>query len=947
MAEDLAGMAVKIAMDSTSFQQGMQTLKRQLSIIDSGFKASIAGVKDWGDSIDGLKANATALSDKISIQQQIVQQYQEQLDKSKASLQANAEKMIDLKTQVEAAKAAWDESKASLGANGEATLKLQQDYEALNITYQSQESLVRNNARSLDGYTIQVNNAEARLRSMESELASVNNQLEEGQNKQSAFSEVTSKLGLNMTSLKTAFGAVGVAAGAFLDQSIKVAEEEQNANANLEQTIKSTGDAVGLTSEQLEEFAGSEQRATTFSKDTIEAGEAMLLTFTNIGQSVFPQATQALLDLSQKMGSEPKDAAIQLGKALNDPVKGISALQRVGVTFSAKQKETIATLVKTGDVAGAQKVILAELNKEFGGQATAASKTYDGQMKQLQNTLEATKASIGLALLPILAKLGGALADILKPIAAFVEENPGFTAAVLSIVAVVGTLVGGLSLLSTLAGVFAPFATMLMGVEVSAASLILPILGVIAAIAALAAIAFEVYKNWGPISKFFENLWAGIVDTTQSAWNGIKGFFNNLWNWTSNFFSQWGPLILVAVAPVLGIPLLVIQHWGEIRGFLAKLWDDIKLGLTAAWNGIKAVAMAVITPIVQGVQNLFDGMKAGLNNIFTGLKNIFQGAWTVIKTIVLGAVLLICDLITGDFTKLHTDLTGILNNLRKGFSQIWEGIKQYFTGVLQAIAGFFKTEWNGIVSTATNIGNTLKNLFLNLWNSIKNTATNTWNGILKFFRGIPQVFASVGTSIKNTWNSVISYFSGLPRRFASLVGNIGFSIKNGFNSAISYIRNLPANMLTWGKDMIQGLIKGITSAIGGIKNAVGNVANTIRSVLHFSVPDEGPLTDYESWMPDFMSGLAKGIQKSKHLVSDAISGLAGDIQVGIKPSTVPAMAAATTALTPVVSKVNTNRQTDNPRPVTINFNGNYGFNNKNDIDYFMNQAAILVQRRKN
>lgn len=79
--------------------------------------------------------------------------------------------------------------------------------------------------------------------------------------------------------------------------------------------------------------------------------------------------------------------------------------------------------------------------------------------------------------------------------------------------------------------------------------------------------------------------------------------------------------------------------------------------------------------------------------------------------------------------------------------------------------------------------------------------------------------------------------------------------------------------------MIMGIVNGIRSCIGKVKDAVSNVANTIRSFLHFSVPDEGPLTDYESWMPDFMSGLAKGIEQSKSMVTKAVEGVAGDMVI--------------------------------------------------------------------
>ena len=112
---------------------------------------------------------------------------------------------------------------------------------------------------------------------------------------------------------------------------------------------------------------------TTYSDDAVQAGQNMLLTFTNIGKETFPEATKTLLDMATAMNGgatasaeQLSSQAIQLGKALNDPVQGLSALSRVGVTFTEEQKNVIKTMAETGNVAGAQKLIIAELNREFG-----------------------------------------------------------------------------------------------------------------------------------------------------------------------------------------------------------------------------------------------------------------------------------------------------------------------------------------------------------------------------------------------------------------------------------------------------------------------------------------------------------------------------------------------------------------------------------------------------
>ena len=110
--------------------------------------------------------------------------------------------------------------------------------------------------------------------------------------------------------------------------------------------------------------------------------------------------------------------------------------------------------------------------------------------------------------------------------------------------------------------------------------------------------------------------------------------------------------------------------------------------------------------------------------------------------------------------------------------------------------------------------------------------------------------------------------------------------------------------------------------------------------MHFSTPDEGPLSEYETWMPDFMSGLAQGIERNKGLVKKAISGLAMEMKVN------PIVLSPTVGMDKLYDTVQKTLPYSNPKPAVINFYGNYGFNSKEDINYFMNQAARLIQRKK-
>lgn len=187
----------------------------------------------------------------------------------------------------------------------------------------------------------------------------------------------------------------------------KVTMEHQDVLAQTATVIKSTGDASGMSAKALNDLAESLSHTTTFSEDATQSGENLLLTFTGIGKDVFPQATRTMLDMSKAMGQDIKSSAIQLGKALNDPAQGLTALTRVGVTFTDQQKEMIQKMVAAGDTAGAQKIMLAELQREFGGSAEAAGKTFGGQLEILKNRLDETKEKIGTALLPVLNQFLG------------------------------------------------------------------------------------------------------------------------------------------------------------------------------------------------------------------------------------------------------------------------------------------------------------------------------------------------------------------------------------------------------------------------------------------------------------------------------------------------------------------------------------------------------------
>ena len=180
--------------------------------------------------------------------------------------------------------------------------------------------------------------------------------------------------------------------------TIKLAIEQENQEMQLEARLKSTRMAAGLTKEELLEMAKGFQEITAYGDEAVIELQSLMLTFTSIGRDVFPQAIQTSLDMSTALGQDLKSSAIQLGKALQDPILGVTALRRVGVNFNEEQTEIIKNLVKSGDVLKAQQLILKELSTEFGGAASAAVETFGGKLSRLGNYWGDVREAVGKAI---------------------------------------------------------------------------------------------------------------------------------------------------------------------------------------------------------------------------------------------------------------------------------------------------------------------------------------------------------------------------------------------------------------------------------------------------------------------------------------------------------------------------------------------------------------------
>jgi phage-related minor tail protein len=219
-----------------------------------------------------------------------------------------------------------------------------------------------------------------------------------------------------------AVAAVGVFAGVkLLGGFLSEAQEAQTVAKQTAAVLKSTGGAAQVSAKGVDMLSTALSKKSGIDDEVIASGANVLLTFTKVanqagkGNDIFNQGASIALDMSRALGTDLQGSVIQVGKALNDPIKGITALQRVGVSFTEQQKEQIKTLVVSGDTLGAQKVILASSTPS----SVARPRPRRRRATSSRWRGATSRSSSGLLLLPVFEKVAGFLSDVLPKAADF------------------------------------------------------------------------------------------------------------------------------------------------------------------------------------------------------------------------------------------------------------------------------------------------------------------------------------------------------------------------------------------------------------------------------------------------------------------------------------------------------------------------------------------------
>lgn len=231
-----------------------------------------------------------------------------------------------------------------------------------------------------------------------------------------ASQQMADRISKNMRKVGAAMSAaVTLPLTLLAKSSIQAADIQAKAEAKVQQALLQTGNAAGYTLDQLKKLAAETQSKTLFGDEEILSGvTAKLLSFTNITGENFRRLQGLVLDFSTQMKVDASQAAVTLGKALDNPIKATTQLNRAGITFTEQEKKKIKALTDAGRAAEAQALILDKLNAKFGGQAEAAARTGAGAIKQMQNAWGDLKETIGTVLMPYVVALANRLKELFE-----------------------------------------------------------------------------------------------------------------------------------------------------------------------------------------------------------------------------------------------------------------------------------------------------------------------------------------------------------------------------------------------------------------------------------------------------------------------------------------------------------------------------------------------------
>lgn len=366
---------------------------------------------------------------------------------------------------------------------------------------------------------------------------------------------------------------------------------------------------------------------------------------------------------------------------------------------------------------------------------------------------------------------------------------------------------------------------------------------------------------------------------------------------------------LVALTAVIAVVALLIQDFiAFMKGddsLIGSLFDKAGIGaenarqtILNAWTTVKEFLLTMWGVIKQAAQTIFGALSEWWEENGAAVMESFSRIWEGIKSL--------CETLWNALSSAAQTIFGALQR----FWDTWgETIISVFSTIWNTLIALIQPFLDAIAAVIDFLANVFSGNWQGAWTAIKDFAASIWQMITTIITGALNIITSI-------WDTAVGIFSGIFQNIwnaiVEKVTGIKDAIVNGFTAATDWIKSLPAQALQWGADIIQGIVDGITGAIGKVGEAVSGVANKIKSFLGFSVPEDGPLSDFDTYMPDMIELMTKGINAGKDKIRGALESLTGEMSVITRANVVsPSTAAVATGSTQSSRTVTQNIEINN------------------------------------
>lgn len=289
----------------------------------------------------------------------------------------------------------------------------------------------------------------------------------------------------------------------------------------------------------------------------------------------------------------------------------------------------------------------------------------------------------------------------------------------------------------------------------------------------------------------------------------------------------------------------ILNAWGAIKDFLLK-----------AWELIRNAAMTIFGALSEWWAENGEAVKESFLKIWEAIKALCVALWNALST----AAKSIFKALKAFWDTWGSTIISVFGIIWNTLISLIQPFLDYIAGIINFLSSVFTGDWEGA-------WNAIKDIAAAIWQMITTIVSGAWDVICAIWSKLAEIFGGI---FQAAWDIITEKVSGIKD-----------AIVNGFTTAIDWIKGLPGEALQWGADIIDAIVSGITGAVGKVGEAVKGVADKIKSFLGFSEPEDGPLSNFHTYMPDMIDLMTQGIRAGEEKVKGAVGKLAQGMSVGV------------------------------------------------------------------